>query len=515
MDGCWFRWSRVVLSAATALPLWGCTRNLNNYDGGNAAEVGPSVDGASPREVFEAAPSISAGLDLGAAVDRDATSDAAKPESLDGRGIDGAAEPDAPLVVEVRPDSRSSPGEVRALDIGSEGTGGAAGSGGTGGSTDGTSGGGGKTGQGGNSETGETGSGGTRGVGGVVTSAAGGGLGGRGGDGVGGSIGKGGAGADVDAAEPESLDGGGIDCAAEPDAPAVLEVWPETVGSPGDVSALDVGSESTGGATGSGGAGGSTGGAGGGGCTGIFETIQSDTGLCVAKMVTIAGPPSDSGNADYSIDVTEVTTGQYHAWLATNPALPPSTDPQCGYVTSYAETGIAYAGTDPDHGPVGSVDWCDAYMYCKAVGKRMCGAIGGGTLEYGNGDTADANKSQWYRACTNGGVYAYPYGNTYRYYCYDTSYHNPACVVSGPPAPLSNCGSATVGSQSNCVTVELGYAGVYDLTGNVWEWEDAHYSLGYHIRGGAANSAQRDVSCNSGAPLSIDSKWAGIRCCSK
>ena len=507
------RWSRVVLSAAMALLLWGCSRNLNNHDGGNAGEAGLWVDGASPREVSEAALSIAAGLDLGAVVERDATSDATKPESLDGRGIDCAADPDAPPIVEVQPETWGSPGEVSAIDIGSEGTGGAAASGGAGGGTGVASGSGGKTGQGGNSETGETGNGGIQGVGGVVVGSVGSGLGGNGGDGVGGSIGTGGAGANVDTAEPESLDGGGIDCAAESDAPAMVEVRAETDGSPADVSALDVGSESTGGAAGNGGAGGSTGGAAGGGCTGTFETIQSDTGLCVAKMVTITGPSSDSGNADYSIDVTEVTVGQYHAWLATNPALPPSTDPQCGYVTSYAESGIPYAGTDPDHGPVGNVDWCDAYMYCKSVGKRMCGAIGGGSLEYA--DTADANKSQWYRACTNGGAYAYPYGNTYQHCCYDTTYHNPACVVSGPPARLSNCGTATVGSQSNCVTVEPGYAGVYDLSANVWEWEDAHNSMGYHIRGGTYNSTQYDVSCNGGAPLSIDSKWAGIRCCSQ
>jgi formylglycine-generating enzyme len=391
MNGCWFRWSWVVLFAAMALPLWGCPRNPNDYDGGNAGEVGPSADGASPREVSEDAPSIPAGLDLGPVVDGDATSDAA---------------------------------------------------------------------------------------------------------------------------ETESLDGGGIDCPAERDAPAMVEVWPETDGSLGEVSALDVGSESTGGAAGNGGAGGSTGGAAGGGCTGTFETIQSETGLCVAKMVTIAGPPSDSGNTDYSIDVTEVTVGQYHAWLATNPELPPSTDPQCGYVTSYAESGIPYVGTDPDHGPVGEVDWCDAFMYCKAVGKRMCGAIGGGSLAYA--DTADANKSQWYRACSNGGVYAYPYGNTWQWYCYDTSYHNPACVVSGFVAPLSNCASTTVGSQSNCVTVEPGYAGVYDLSSNVSEWEDAYFGMDYyHIRGGGYNSTQRDVSCTGGGPVSIATKWAGIRCCSK
>jgi len=72
------------------------------------------------------------------------------------------------------------------------------------------------------------------------------------------------------------------------------------------------------------------------GCTSNFETNQSGTGLCIAKMTAISAP---SGYSDYSIDVTEVTHGQYEAWVATHPALPPKSDANCGYVTSYAENG--------------------------------------------------------------------------------------------------------------------------------------------------------------------------------
>ena len=63
-----------------------------------------------------------------------------------------------------------------------------------------------------------------------------------------------------------------------------------------------------------------------------FETIQTGgKGLCVAKLVTIQGPASDAGRMDYQIDATEVTQGQYHQWLATNPAMPASTDSSCGW----------------------------------------------------------------------------------------------------------------------------------------------------------------------------------------
>ena len=144
------------------------------------------------------------------------------------------------------------------------------------------------------------------------------------------------------------------------------------------------------------------------GCTGSFEVIQSNTGLCVATMARIKGPESDAGSTDYSIDVTEVTKGQYDAWLATNPALPASDDANCGYLTSYAEQADGsrqYTGADADHHPVVGIDWCDAYKYCSGVGKRLCGAIGEGSIVYSS--FKDANTSQWYRACSADGVNTY------------------------------------------------------------------------------------------------------------
>jgi hypothetical protein len=36
--------------------------------------------------------------------------------------------------------------------------------------------------------------------------------------------------------------------------------------------------------------------------------------------------------------------------------------------------------------PITNVDWCDAYAYCAGIGKRLCGKIGGGTLDQGGLD---------------------------------------------------------------------------------------------------------------------------------
>jgi formylglycine-generating enzyme required for sulfatase activity len=227
-------------------------------------------------------------------------------------------------------------------------------------------------------------------------------------------------------------------------------------------------------------------------------------------MVTITAP---SAIQNYSIDATEVTKTQYDQWLATNPPLPANTDVSCGYVTSYAEQGTSgiYTGADAGHHPVVYVDWCDAYTYCNGVGKRLCGAIGGGTNAYAS--YADATLSQWYRACSSGGADTYPYGNTYQAtYCDGFDYGTRQTV--------------SVGSLTNCVTSTTGYAGAYDLSGNVWEWEDSCSGTGQlascRIRGGYF-SGQSDLglgsyyltcgydSYNSRSGVS---HFFGFRCCS-
>ena len=248
-----------------------------------------------------------------------------------------------------------------------------------------------------------------------------------------------------------------------------------------------------------------TGGSAGIGCTGNLELIHDKTGLCVAKMATIAGPASDAGSKDYSIDVTEVTRGQYDAWLASNPALPPSDDADCGWKTSYAEQGTGFAGDNAEHHPVSYVDWCDAHAYCAGVGKRMCGAIGGGSVDFAG--FADANASQWYRACSSGGAHTYPYGNTFKF-----SSCNGIDNTAGD--------TVAVGSMQNCVASESGYSGVYDLNGNVWEWEDSCLPSGRwaycHLRGASFASDEYFMPCDFGGynQRFYAYDYVGFRCCS-
>ena len=263
---------------------------------------------------------------------------------------------------------------------------------------------------------------------------------------------------------------------------------------------------STGGTTNVGGAT-ASGGSSGSGCIGSYELIQGNTGLCVAKMVSISSRVDDAGEADYSIDATEVTEGQYDAWLSTNPEAPASTDRSCGWKKSYARQSTSYTGADAEHQPVVNVDWCDAYAYCEGVGKRLCGAIAGGPVAYSVG-YADASISQWYRACTSGGTHIFPYGNTYQSsYCDGNAGSNPQQTTA-------------VGSLGQCVTSAAGYAGVYDLSGNVSEWEDSCNPGGQlafcRLRGGSFYNDPDGLTCGSDNYDNRNGVSAnvGFRCCS-
>jgi formylglycine-generating enzyme required for sulfatase activity len=219
----------------------------------------------------------------------------------------------------------------------------------------------------------------------------------------------------------------------------------------------------------------------------------------------------------YCIDRTEVTQAEYKYWLDKAPT--PTAENQiaeCSLNKKFTPDCSASNPTSPtlwpptlsmlDH-PVVCVDWCDAYAYCAGMGKRLCGNIHGGSL--GINDFQDASISQWYAACTSGGIFpptSFPYGSLYQpNYCND-----------GTQA------SVAVGSKPLCQSTIPGYTGVYDLSGNVAEWEDAcggpETSAACRIRGGAywhLEELDDGLACGSpdyyGRADAYDS--LGFRCC--
>jgi formylglycine-generating enzyme len=154
--------------------------------------------------------------------------------------------------------------------------------------------------------------------------------------------------------------------------------------------------------------------------------------------------------------------------------------------------------------PVRGVDWCDAEAYCKWAGKRLCGVVGGGPAKLEQ--LIDA-PNEWHRACSDGGVSSWPYGNNYKKH---------AC--NGLDQGIADI--TPVASFADCVG---GVEGLFDMSGNLWEWTNAcgedpgaeHWEQDCQRRGGSFHSSKDVLRC------SVDSRRhrgyrdssTGIRCC--
>jgi sulfatase modifying factor 1 len=161
------------------------------------------------------------------------------------------------------------------------------------------------------------------------------------------------------------------------------------------------------------------------------------------SMVRIA---VDAGS--YCIDSTEVTVGQYDAFLAADSGG--NAPPACaGNLTLQPNCTFPSSGV-----PIACVDWCDAYAFCQWAGKVLCGRIGGGSVTFSGADFVNPEEDAWFAACSAEGTRTFPYGN---------GFQSGVCN-------LGSVGTVPVGSETGCVG---GYPGIFDMSGNVWEFEDA------------------------------------------
>ncbi|MRG92369.1 formylglycine-generating enzyme family protein [Polyangium spumosum] len=272
-------------------------------------------------------------------------------------------------------------------------------------------------------------------------------------------------------------------------------------------------SSSAGGAGGSGGMG--VGGMGGAGGVGGASSSSSSSGsggqggagggasvvACPGKpgMVQVQAP---AGGNFYCIDSTEVTSAAYVSWAETMPML--TQPPQCEWNTSLLPQTVP----PKSNLPMANVDWCDAYAYCAAHEKRLCGRIDGGPLPFSE-SAADEALSQWHNVCTAGGTRTYPYGDTY----------DPV-ACNGQDKDAADDKPLAVG----VTTCEGGFLGIFDLSGNVWEWEDscdeaedagtpAEHNC--RRRGGGYSSKQVDMDCSTASTIARASanSQTGFRCC--
>ena len=220
------------------------------------------------------------------------------------------------------------------------------------------------------------------------------------------------------------------------------------------------------------------------------------------------------------IDSTEVTQAQYQVFLDAKGTDVSGQGRECTWNTTYGAA--LMCGFDPvGHAnfPVNGVDWCDATAYCKWAGKRLCGHVsGGGLIETNNDPPSTGNMqpdlsrsdiSEWTAACSQGGVRAYPYGGALSPEACNGGEH------SGTRAIVE------VGTTPGCVG---GYPGLFDMAGNVHEWEDACAPLNGNppsqsdvcwFRGGSYHDL--GDSCTTVFPVSrnyVDQDCdIGFRCC--
>lgn len=213
---------------------------------------------------------------------------------------------------------------------------------------------------------------------------------------------------------------------------------------------------------------------------------------CAAK----GGPAMVHLDAGFCIDTTEVTNAQYEPFFVSLDGGVDAGDVPsfCSWNTSYrpstwSATPPYYPAGEPNV-PVRAVDYCDAWMFCRWAGKRLCGTLDGGA-------------NAWTYACSANGTKLYPYGAAY-----DAGACNTEQSGSAAPAPVK--------SFPGC---EGGYAGIFDMSGNAWEWDDTCEpggpSASCHVRGGSLARGEDEVRCTTsvGTPRDDDTGNNGIRCC--
>jgi formylglycine-generating enzyme required for sulfatase activity len=138
--------------------------------------------------------------------------------------------------------------------------------------------------------------------------------------------------------------------------------------------------------------------------------------------------------------------------------------------------------------PAAETSWLQADAACRAAGKRLC------------------REEEWDRACRGREERRFPYGAGF-----DPARCNGAERHADPGA----AGVAPSGSLPGCVNPE----GVFDLSGNVWEWTSATGGTDdvRVLRGGGWGNGEEHLGCVSEDKLVQPADEAhssyGFRCC--
>ena len=226
-------------------------------------------------------------------------------------------------------------------------------------------------------------------------------------------------------------------------------------------------------------------------CAGGGKCLASPySGICIRQPASVG---------TFSIDPTPVTRSDYENFVGSKNGDVSGQPAMCAFNTTYVPSGNwpNFVIKELDM-PVTYVNWCDALAYCKWAGKHLCGQIAGTT---GVWNSEDPNVDEYTHACEGPSKTTYPYGNTYQ---------AGKCAETGPEL---------VATHTACVS---GYAGVYDMVGNVFEWVNRTYgdgsaanpyaveTRGYEFTASALNSRCDHI--HQFVPSRADQS-IGFRCC--
>ena len=131
-----------------------------------------------------------------------------------------------------------------------------------------------------------------------------------------------------------------------------------------------------------------------------------------------------------------------------------------------------------------NVTFGQASTACRAAGKSLC------------------DQKEWNGACQGPDRNGYPYGDTYI-----ADMCNGDAYGAGAPFPT--------GSLSGC---EGGVTGLFDMSGDVWEWVRGCIGSGTNlcpIRGGSYIQNPNRVQCREEVDVDDDTRtnYIGFRCC--
>jgi len=151
----------------------------------------------------------------------------------------------------------------------------------------------------------------------------------------------------------------------------------------------------------------------------------------------------------FRIDAREVTAAQYDSCVRAGACTPAHYDDGACLVFSaprFRAVTVPRQYRDPSY-PVVCVSWGQAREYCRFKGGRL------------------PTEAQWEYAATGGRTAAYAWG-------------------SDPPS-ADRCTPAARNCPSSAGSYRPDASGLYDMTGNVWEWTGDRYQADYYTAGPA------------------------------